>query len=237
MTQPFRVFLKTPSLGVKTRLFGWPNFTGFALIEHILRKISMTYERATVPNMKGFFLAILVVVSMGCGSTEQHSANSEPFTGVISANQLIADYPQFRAAYDQYQPNSAEIAAAKSLSGKSLVVLFGTWCHDSEREVPRLLKLLDLSGVKLVSFSLHGVNYNKQEPNDLHRQYALRYSPTIILLEGENDKFRFGESSVFLLNKRQEKYIDGRMKLVDSQIKLQQEFLDYLYYTNALIEE
>ncbi len=58
-----------------------------------------------------------------------------------------------------------------------------------------------------------------------------------LLLEGENDKFRFGESSVFLLNKRQEKYINGRMKLVDSQIKLQQEFLDYLYLTNDLIEE
>lgn len=56
-----------------------------------------------------------------------------------------------------------------------------------------------------------------------------------LLLEGENEKFRYGESSVFLLNKRQEKYIDGRLKLIDLNIKLQKEKLSYLYYTNKLI--
>jgi len=49
MAQRFRVFLKIPLLGIKTCLFGWPNFTGFALIEDILRKISVTYERPTAP--------------------------------------------------------------------------------------------------------------------------------------------------------------------------------------------
>jgi hypothetical protein len=62
--------------------------------------------------------------------------------------------------------------------------------------VPRLLKLLDLSGVELQSLSLHGVNYNKQEPNDLHRKYDLRYTPTIILLQGENELGRIIEKPV-----------------------------------------
>lgn len=146
--------------------------------------------------MKSLFLALLVIVSVSCNSTEQPIAKSEPFTSVISASQLIAEYPQFRAAYEQYQPSSEEMAAVKSLSGKSLIVLFGTWCHDSEREVPRLLKLLDLSGVELQSLSLHGVNYNKQEPNDLHQQYVLKYSPTIILLQGENELGRIVEKPV-----------------------------------------
>jgi hypothetical protein len=146
--------------------------------------------------MKTLLLAFLVLMSIGCGSTEQKLAKSEPYTGIISATQLISEYPQFRSAYEQYQPNPAEIAAAKSLSGKSLVVLFGTWCHDSEREVPRLLKLLDLSGVELQSLSLHGVNYNKQEPNNLHQQYELRHSPTIILLQGEDELGRIVEKPV-----------------------------------------
>jgi len=146
--------------------------------------------------MKSLFLALLVIVSVGCGSTEQPLAKSEPLTGAISASQLISEYPQFRAAYQQYQPSPAEIAAVKSLSGKSLIVLFGTWCHDSEREVPRLLKLLDVSGVKLQSLSLHGVNYNKQEPTNLHQQYDLKYSPTIVLLQGETELGRIVEKPV-----------------------------------------
>ncbi|MFT4760164.1 MAG: outer membrane protein TolC [Paraglaciecola sp.] len=54
------------------------------------------------------------------------------------------------------------------------------------------------------------------------------------LLEGENQKFLFGESSVFLLNKRQEKYIDSRLKLIETYIKLEMELLNYLYYINGL---
>ncbi len=56
------------------------------------------------------------------------------------------------------------------------------------------------------------------------------------LLEGENDKFLFGESSVFLLNKRQEKYIDGRLKLVETFIKMEMERLQFLYLINGLVE-
>jgi len=53
------------------------------------------------------------------------------------------------------------------------------------------------------------------------------------LLDGENEKFRFGESSIFLLNKRQEKYINGQLKVISLRQKLQGVLLDYVYYTNA----
>ena len=56
-----------------------------------------------------------------------------------------------------------------------------------------------------------------------------------ILLEGENEKFRFGESSVFLLNKRQEKFINGQLKLIELYVKLNIELLNYLYFSNRLI--
>ncbi len=38
------------------------------------------------------------------------------------------------------------------------------------------------------------------------------------LLEGEREKFSYGESSVFLLNKRQEKFIANRLKLVELRV-------------------
>ncbi len=56
------------------------------------------------------------------------------------------------------------------------------------------------------------------------------------LLDGENEKFRFGESSVFLLNKRQEKYINGRIKFIELNLKLNTVLLKYLYLTNDLVK-
>ena len=55
------------------------------------------------------------------------------------------------------------------------------------------------------------------------------------LLEGETEKFNYGESSVFLLNKRQEKYINGQLKLIETFIKQRLELLNYLYLSNQLI--
>lgn len=57
------------------------------------------------------------------------------------------------------------------------------------------------------------------------------------LMEGENEKFRLGESSVFLLNKRQEKYIEGQMKWIGTYIQRQLEVLNFLYYSNQLVGE
>lgn len=55
------------------------------------------------------------------------------------------------------------------------------------------------------------------------------------LLDGENEEFKYGESSVFLLNQRQERYINGQLKLIELNVKLQMERLNYLYYSNKLI--
>jgi len=84
------------------------------------------------------------------------------------------------------------------------------------------------------------IENSRQQQTILAEQIALQTRNNEgyrLLLQGENDKFLFGESSVFLLNKRQEKYLNGRLKLIDLRVKLQRELLDYLYYMNALIEE
>lgn len=72
----------------------------------------------------------------------------------------------------------------------------------------------------------------KQQQFDLMQQNVSNYRT---LMENENVKFRYGESSVFLYIKRQEKYITGQLKLIEIQIDWQMELLNYLYLTNQLI--
>ncbi len=55
------------------------------------------------------------------------------------------------------------------------------------------------------------------------------------LLDGETEKFNYGESSLFLVNKRQEKYIQGRLKLIETHIKQETQLLKLLYYSNQLV--
>ena len=131
-------------------------------------------------HVKKFTLFILLgFVLTGC----THSVASEPdLIGEISAEQLLAQYPAFQAEYKAYQPSQEELAAVAELQKDTLVVLFGTWCHDSQREVPRLLKTFDLSGLEVPKLTLVAVDRKKSDPQGLAKQYGLRYTPTFILL-------------------------------------------------------
>ena len=62
----------------------------------------------------------------------------------------------------------------------------------------------------------------------LQQQNVTNYG---VLLAAEEEKFSYGESSVFLLNKRQEKYLESSVKLVELTAKLQLARAEYLYVT------
>ncbi|GAB3020114.1 thioredoxin family protein [Bowmanella dokdonensis] len=133
----------------------------------------------------GLLLAISALLLSACMATGQKSAPGDAI-GSVDPDKLLQDYGVFAEAYRQYQPDGDDLDAMARLEGKGLIVMFGTWCHDSEREVPRLLKLLDESQVKIAWLQLVAVDRHKQEPSGLNRQYQLHYTPTIILLsEGE----------------------------------------------------
>ena len=104
------------------------------------------------------------------GATNMASADAE---GIISKEALLAQYPPFSAEYARYQPDAAEVQQMQRLQGLQLVVLFGTWCHDSEREVPRLLKLLQQANIATDNLQLQAVNRQKQHPQQLHSYYNL----------------------------------------------------------------
>ncbi|MGJ8680635.1 thioredoxin [Paraglaciecola sp.] len=142
--------------------------------------------------MRNIICWVLIMFSLGCASSEE--SVHEVTIGEISTKQVLDEFPVFKKTYQSYQPSQKEIAAAKRLTGKSLVVLFGTWCHDSEREVPRLLKLLHVADVELKSLTMRALNYSKQDPDGLHHTYKLEFTPTIILLEGERELGRIIEA-------------------------------------------
>ncbi|MEZ4918106.1 MAG: TolC family protein [Saprospiraceae bacterium] len=57
-----------------------------------------------------------------------------------------------------------------------------------------------------------------------------------ILLDAEREKFMIGESSVFLLNKRAEKYLSTRIKQTQLTAKVRLSEVEYLYLTGTFME-
>lgn len=134
---------------------------------------------------------LLLTITLIISSTA--IANSPPYSGELSVETLIADYPKFNDEYLNYAPSEGDLQLIQKLAGKEVLVLFGTWCHDSQREVPRFLKLLDKANIELEKLRLIAVGYDKRDPQGIAEQYNLRYTPTIIVLDGTQELSRMIE--------------------------------------------
>ncbi|HVT43908.1 MAG TPA: HEAT repeat domain-containing protein [Thermoanaerobaculia bacterium] len=69
-------------------------------------------------------------------------------TGEMTPAELIRILPIYAELRDRYQPDDAviELLASSVHDGDRIEVVLGTWCDDSEREVPKLLRILDILG-------------------------------------------------------------------------------------------
>ena len=97
--------------------------------------------------------------------------------GDITRAQLFQTYPAFQSQYTRYEVVNVPSIA---VSGFHVQVLFATWCHDSEREVPRLLKILETAGVESSAVELVALDFNKSEPKGRAALQGLKYTPTFV---------------------------------------------------------
>ena len=97
--------------------------------------------------------------------------------GDISQAQLLERHEVFKRNYDAYEVTAGIDGLPADLKVK---ILFGTWCHDSEREVPRMLKLLAASGVKEENISLISLDIRKEEPKGRAKALEVRFTPTFV---------------------------------------------------------
>jgi tetratricopeptide (TPR) repeat protein len=112
-----------------------------------------------------------------------------------------------RKGYDEYEPNPAILEALKRHAddGTTYTVYFGTWCGDSRREVPRLLKLFDAMGVPEDRVRLVALDRTpealKQSPTGEERGREIYRVPTLIVERGGREISRLVEHPVLSLER------------------------------------
>ena len=109
-----------------------------------------------------------------------------------------------------YNPDMEVIAQLKeALKGKELILFMGTWCEDSQREVPRLVDILleaDFDG----NTSFYAVSRDKDTPDGYEKGANIEYVPTIIILENGEELGRIVESTQESLEKDLLKIASGQ---------------------------
>jgi hypothetical protein len=112
----------------------------------------------------------------------------------------------FNKNYDSYNVDSITANKLKPLlKQQHFDIYLGTWCGDSRREVPRMLKVLDYCGVKPVNIRLimvdnHDSTY-KQSPTHEERGKNIHRVPDLLIYHDKNEINRIVESPVASIEK------------------------------------
>ena len=124
-------------------------------------------------------------------------AEGEIFIGVCNKQGLLQDPFSiwFNTEYNNYISSTRETVQLTQFSGKyKITVVFGTWCSDSRREVPRFLKLADNIGIGQENIKLLAVDSKKTGGDVDITGLKIEKVPTFIFYKGDKEIGRIVET-------------------------------------------
>lgn len=93
-----------------------------------------------------------------------------------------------------YTPDMTLIEEIKPLLKPCYVKVFmGSWCEDSQREVPALLKLLDLADFDSSQLEIIAMTHDKDTPENYEADYQIEFIPTIMFFKDGSELNRIVE--------------------------------------------
>jgi len=159
--------------------------------------------------MRNVILSILLsLFSAQCAVSQEvnqritNSDGSEQLVGLLTEQGLSS--PPFNNWYekavDLYEPNREVLKSISDLQDYEIQVFMGTWCGDSRREVPRLMKTLHELNFPDEQLAIVGVNRTKdqykQSPDGEEAGKNIHRVPTIIFYKNGKEVNRIVESPV-----------------------------------------
>jgi thiol-disulfide isomerase/thioredoxin len=170
-------------------------------------------------NIRNIYKVILILVILlaGCRikkeasgvSSDNNAAEtfrhyidySEPSTWLLGyfsrARLLQPPYSEwYNKEYDHYQPDMIVMETLTEIDKERLdiMVVMGTWCPDSRREVPRFMKIIDQWNFPSDKLTFIGVDNSKQSPIGGFDTLDIERVPTFIILKNKIEAGRIIEN-------------------------------------------
>jgi hypothetical protein len=113
---------------------------------------------------------------------------------------------EFGKFYDQYYTSyKTDKKVVKDIKqkyqGVSIVIILGTWCHDSKEQVPRFYKILDMAKWDMSMIEQYCVNTSKLAEGIDISEYNIEKVPTFIFYKDGKELGRIIETPVTTLEK------------------------------------
>ncbi len=102
----------------------------------------------------------------------------------------------FKPEFEAYKIDAGILSnlKKKNLSGLKMILVLGTWCHDSHQQVPRLIKLLEAIKFPMSNLEIFAMDTNKQAPGIDVKAIDVKLVPTLIVYKGKKELGRIIET-------------------------------------------
>ncbi len=133
------------------------------------------------------FLIFSALILNSCCDCNKKKAKKVPVVGEYSWKlwQINAGWANYSA--DKYQPEKDAVEELKTILQKNNKIRFlifpGSWCPDSEKGVPEIMKLLKLCDYDISSIKIYGVDRQKTEPTSTAVKYKIERVPTLVIIQ------------------------------------------------------
>lgn len=141
-----------------------------------------------INNLKAikFSFLLFFLVNLYTLAQEKNPTADKNHTGPITQEDFrtgsTADW--FIKAYEAYKPKKKVLKEIKKPIKKYHIKVFmGTWCPDSRREVPKLLKLLDEVNFKEKHLEIYTMDRSKSTEKNYEEGLDIQRVPTIIFFD------------------------------------------------------
>jgi hypothetical protein len=153
-------------------------------------------------------LLTLLIIMTNCGTTSKFAAvqpappaNPEESTwllGYFNPDTLKqGPYASwYNTGYEDYQINSGPVNNLLDISKEniSMKIIMGTWCPDSRREVPRMMRILEIWGMPMSKVTFIGVDRKKNATVKDYSSLNIEKVPTFIIYKNNIEAGRIIET-------------------------------------------
>src|SRR5258706_7289724 len=157
----------------------------FAMAPHTLARtvvgpLAVVAEGTLVANVDGHNYLIY-----------PHQSHAGPMT----EEEMWATAPTWKAIYDHYTPDEGAVKRLRAVDRPlHLEVICATWCGDSKRHVPRLLKAVHEAANPRISVSVVGIGNDFKQPIGYVQEHHIINVPIVVLTRDGKEIGRFIET-------------------------------------------
>ncbi len=139
-------------------------------------------------------ILLAAILVFGLLWPETMKAQKQDLVGPVTKEEILANDHIYDIYIDRYKPDEEAVGYLSAYQDSvQLMVFVGSWCRESKKYIPGLMKTLELAKAENIGVQYISVDRQKKFPESFLNKFDIKYIPTVLVLKGTTEVGRIVE--------------------------------------------